>query len=146
MDWGGDLKLMVTPLSIKEFPALVKKARVMEKLKAEVEIQRRSQQKVGGPSRSVSIPNDRMKPYFRPQPQGPRRFSHQPQQPQLSRPQCYHCGRPHLTDAGPQLIGKRTCVLFQPQLLIIHIHPISPLTILAMTFQAYKRLIAQDHI
>ncbi|XP_027915013.1 uncharacterized protein LOC114174373 [Vigna unguiculata] len=31
----GDLKLMVAPLSIKEFPALVEKARVMEKLKAE---------------------------------------------------------------------------------------------------------------
>ena len=35
----GDLKLMVAPLSIKEFPALVEKARVMEKLKAEVEAQ-----------------------------------------------------------------------------------------------------------
>jgi len=43
----GDLKLMVAPLSIKEFPALVEKARVMEKLKAEVEAQQRSQQKVG---------------------------------------------------------------------------------------------------
>jgi len=28
---------MVVPLSIKEFPALVEKAKVMEKLKAEVE-------------------------------------------------------------------------------------------------------------
>jgi len=35
----GDLKLMVAPLSIKEFPALVEKARVMEKLKTEVEAQ-----------------------------------------------------------------------------------------------------------
>jgi len=35
----GDLKLMVAPLSIKEFPALVEMARVMEKLKAEVEAQ-----------------------------------------------------------------------------------------------------------
>ena len=46
----GDLKLMVAPLSIKEFPALVEKSRVMEKLKVEVEAQQRSQQKVGGPS------------------------------------------------------------------------------------------------
>jgi len=30
---------MVAPLSIKEFPALVKKARVMDKLKVEVEAQ-----------------------------------------------------------------------------------------------------------
>ena len=35
----GDLKLMVASLSIKEFLALVEKARVMEKLKAEVEAQ-----------------------------------------------------------------------------------------------------------
>jgi len=35
----GDLKLMVAPLSIKEFPALVEKARVMDKLKVEVEAQ-----------------------------------------------------------------------------------------------------------
>jgi len=34
---------MVAPLSIKEFPTLVEKARVMEKLKAEVEAQQRSQ-------------------------------------------------------------------------------------------------------
>ena len=38
----GDLKLMVAPLSIKEFPALVEKARVMEKLKSEIEAQQRS--------------------------------------------------------------------------------------------------------
>ena len=42
----GDLKLIVAPLSIKEFPALVEKARVIEKLKAEVEAQQKSQLKV----------------------------------------------------------------------------------------------------
>jgi len=50
----GDLKLMVAPLSITVFPALVEKARVMEMLKAEVEAQQRSQQKVGGPFGSTS--------------------------------------------------------------------------------------------
>ncbi|XP_027934438.1 uncharacterized protein LOC114189909 [Vigna unguiculata] len=83
----------MAPLSIKEFPALVEKAR----------------QKVGGPSGFLSRHEDRRKPYSRPQPHGPRRFSHQPQQPQFSRPQCYHCGRPYLKNACPQLIGKRTC-------------------------------------
>ena len=34
----GDIKLMVAPLSIKDFLTLVEKARVMEKLKAEVEV------------------------------------------------------------------------------------------------------------
>jgi len=105
----GDLKLMVAPLSIKEFPALVEKPRVMEKLKAEVEAQQRSQLKVGGPSGSTSKHDDRRKPYSRPQPQGPRRFSHQPQQYQPSRPQCFHCRGPHLRSACPQLSDRRTC-------------------------------------
>jgi len=76
----GDLKLKVAPLSIKEFPTLVEKARVMEKLKAGVEAQQRSQQKVGGPSGSTSKHDDRRKLYSRPQSQGPKRFLHQPQQ------------------------------------------------------------------
>ena len=113
----GDLKLMVTPLSIKEFPALVEKARVMEKLKAEVEAQQRSQQKVGGPSGSTSRQDDRRKPYSRPPPQGPRRFSPQPpQSPQhqssqhLShRPRCFQCGGPHMRSACPQLGNRRAC-------------------------------------
>jgi len=67
---------MVAPLSIKEFPALVEKARVMEKLKTEVEAQQRSQHKVGGPSGSTSRQDDRRKPYSRPPPPGSRRFHH----------------------------------------------------------------------
>ena len=105
----GDLKLMVASLSIKEFPTLVEKARVMEKLKAEVEAQQGSQLKLGGPSRSTSRHEDRRKPYSRPQPQGPRRFSHQSQQPQPFRPQCFHCRGPHLRSACPQLSDRRTC-------------------------------------
>jgi len=38
----GDIRLMVAPLSIKDFGALVEKARVMEKMKREVEGQRPS--------------------------------------------------------------------------------------------------------
>ncbi|XP_027905913.1 uncharacterized protein LOC114165505 [Vigna unguiculata] len=81
----------------------------MEKLKAEVEAQQRSQLKVGGPSGFTSRHDDRRKPYSRPQPQGPRRFSHQPQQSQPSRPQCFHCRGPHLRSACPQLSDRRTC-------------------------------------
>jgi len=36
----GDIRYMVAPLSIKDFVALVEKARVMEKIKREVEGQR----------------------------------------------------------------------------------------------------------
>ena len=36
----GDIRLMMAPLSIKDFAALVEKARVIEKMKREVEGQR----------------------------------------------------------------------------------------------------------
>jgi len=39
----GDIRLMVAPLSIKDFAGLVEKARVMEKMKREVEGQRPQQ-------------------------------------------------------------------------------------------------------
>jgi len=113
----GDLKLMVAPLSIKEFPALVEKARVMEKLKAEVEAQQQSQQKVGGPSGSTSRQDDRRKPYSRPPPQGSRRFSpqshqspqHQSPQHLSSRTRCFQCGGPHMRSTCPQLGSRRAC-------------------------------------
>ena len=97
----GDLKLMVAPLSIKEFPAFVEKARVMEKLKAEVEAQQQPQQKVGGPLRSTSRQDDKRKPYSRSQPQGSSRFSRQSHQHQSHRLQCYYCGGPHMRSAYP---------------------------------------------
>ena len=64
---------------------------------------------MGGPSGSISRHDDRRKPYSRPQSQGPRRFSHQPQQSQPSRPQCFHCRGPHLRSACPQHSDRRTC-------------------------------------
>jgi len=39
----GDIRLMVAPLSIKDFAALVEKARVMERMKVEVEAQQQPQ-------------------------------------------------------------------------------------------------------
>jgi len=52
----GDIRLVVAPLSIKDFAALVEKVRVMEKMKREVEGQRPQQsqppQRIGGPSGS----------------------------------------------------------------------------------------------
>jgi len=104
----GDLKLMITPLSIKEFPALVEKARVIEKLKAEVESQQSSPQGVGGPSRLKVRSEERKKPYFRPPHQGLRRFSTQPP-PQPFKSHYFQCGGPHLRSVCPQLARGRTC-------------------------------------
>jgi len=62
----GDIRLMVVPLSIKDFAALVEKARVMEKMKQEVEGQRPQHQKVGGPFRSKPRHEEQRRPYDRP--------------------------------------------------------------------------------
>ena len=51
----GDLRLMVVPLSIKDFTTLV-----------EVETQHPHQQRVGGPSGSMHRHEERRKPYIRP--------------------------------------------------------------------------------
>jgi len=68
---------MVAPLSVMDFAALVEKARVMEKMKNEVEGQRPQQpQRIGGPSESKLRHEERRKPYDRPhhQSQGSRSF------------------------------------------------------------------------
>lgn len=62
----GDIKLFVARLCIKVFPALVERARVLEKMKNEVESQQRQPQRVVGPSRSRLSQVDKSKPYFRP--------------------------------------------------------------------------------
>jgi len=102
----GDLRLMVVLLSIKDFSALVEKARVMEKMKVEVETQHSSQQRVGGPSRSRHRHEERKKPYTRPyfQSQGSRESSSQ-----QNRIQCYQCGGPHKRNVCPQLAGFKKC-------------------------------------
>jgi len=76
----GDIRLMVAPLSIKDFAALVEKARVMDKMKNEVEGQCPQQtQRIGGPSGSKLRHEERRKPYDKPhhQSQGSRSFSPQ---------------------------------------------------------------------
>jgi len=76
----GDIRLMVAPLSIKDFAILVEKARVMEKMKREVEGQRPQQsqqlQRIGGPSGSKPKHEERRRPYDKPHhhPQGSKRF------------------------------------------------------------------------
>ena len=106
-DLRGDIRLMVAPLSIKDFAALVEKARVMEKMKNEVEGQRSQQpQRSGGPSGSKPRHDERRRSYDRPphQPQGSRGLP-----PQQGRVQCYICGGPHLRSACPRVEGYRRC-------------------------------------
>ena len=65
----GDIRLMVAPLSIKDFAALVEKARVMERMKVEVEAQQQPQQRVSRPFESRPRDEEKKKPYARPHPQ-----------------------------------------------------------------------------
>jgi len=101
---------MVAPLSIKDFAALVEKARVMKKMKHEVEGQRLQQpqqpQRIGGPSGSKPRHEEQRRPYDRPhhKPQGSRSFP-----PQQGRVQCYICGGPHLRNACPRMEGYCRC-------------------------------------
>ena len=102
-----DIRLMVAPLSIKDFAAPEEKSRVMEKMKNEVEGQRPQQpQRIGGPSGSKPRHNERRRPYDIPphQPQGSRGLP-----PQQGRVQCYIYGGPHLRSACPRLEGYRRC-------------------------------------
>ena len=64
---SDDIRLMVAPLFIKDFAALVEKARVMEKMKNEVEGQHPQQpQRIGGPSGFKPRHDERRRPYDRP--------------------------------------------------------------------------------
>ena len=103
----GDIRLMVAPLSIKDFAALVEKARVMEKMKNEVEGQQSQQpQRIGGPSGSKPRHDERRRSYDKPphHPQGSRGLP-----PQQGRVQCYICGGPHLRSACPRMEGYCRC-------------------------------------
>lgn len=58
----GDIKKLVTGLCIHEFPALVERARVLEKTKMEVE--KRQQLRVGGPSASRGSSSPKRAPFL----------------------------------------------------------------------------------
>ena len=59
-----ELKEVVIPMSIRDFLALVEKAKVVESLKSSSKL---AKHQVGGPSKSMPKYEDRKKPYFRPQ-------------------------------------------------------------------------------
>jgi len=60
-----ELKAVVVPMSIREFPALVEKAKMLENLKNSGKVVK--PQIVRGPSKSIPRYEDKKKPYSRPQ-------------------------------------------------------------------------------
>ncbi|XP_017410988.1 uncharacterized protein LOC108323136 [Vigna angularis] len=100
--------------SIKEFPALVEMARVLEKTKLEVDSQKSQPLRVGGPVMSRGGSSSRRTPYSRSPSHVP--IGSSSQAFVSSRPssnsvgvRCYSCGGPHLQSVCPQMEGFKRC-------------------------------------
>jgi len=98
-----ELKEVVIPMSIRDFPTLVEKEKVVESLKNS---SRLAKTQVGGrPSKSMPKYEDRKKPYFRPQ-------SYSSGRPNSQSPpsfKCFRCGGPHVVRFFLHSVSNVTC-------------------------------------
>ena len=89
-------------MSIRDFPALVEKAKVVESLKSSSKL---AKPQVGGPSRSTPKYEDKKKPYSRPQ-----SFrSGGPTSQLLPNVKCFRCGGEHIVKFCPHPVPNVTC-------------------------------------
>ena len=93
---------MVIPMSIRDFPALVEKAKVVESLKSS---SRLAKPQVGGPSKSMPKYEDRKKSYFRPQSYS----SERPNSQSTPNFKCFRCGGPHVVRFCSHPMSIVTC-------------------------------------
>ncbi|XP_047168298.1 uncharacterized protein LOC124837060 [Vigna umbellata] len=110
----SDLKVLISSLCIRAFPAMVERAKVLEKNMAEAERQKKHQQTVRGPIVSRGTINQRGSPYTCPN-QPPNTSGSQAlvtagQSGQQGNVTCFQCGGPHYRSSCPQLMGGRFCV------------------------------------
>jgi len=97
-----ELKEVVIPMSIRDFLALVEKAKVVESLKSS---SRLAKPQVGGPSRSTPKYEDKKKPYSRSQ-----YFrSGGPTSQLLLNVKCFRCGGKHIVKFFPHSVSNVTC-------------------------------------
>ncbi|XP_047173015.1 uncharacterized protein LOC124840918, partial [Vigna umbellata] len=102
----SDLKVLISSLCIRSFPAMVERAKVLEKNMAEVEHQKK-QQATRGPILTRTNLNRNRTPYARPvQSSGSQAMVVAGQQGSIK---CFQCGGPHYKSACPQLIGVKYC-------------------------------------
>ncbi|XP_047148159.1 uncharacterized protein LOC124820496, partial [Vigna umbellata] len=106
----SDLKVLISYLCIRSFPAMVERAKVLEKNVAEAE-QQKKQQLNRGQVISRNTTNVRRSPYVRPTQSSGRSqalvtVGQTGQQRSLT---CYQCGGPHLRWACPQLSEGKHC-------------------------------------
>ncbi|XP_047149502.1 uncharacterized protein LOC124821629, partial [Vigna umbellata] len=106
----SDLKVMISSLCIRTFPAMVERAKVLEKNMAEAE-RHKKQQTVRGPIVSRSNVNQRGSPYVRPSTNtsGSQALVPAGQSGQQGNVTCYKCGGPHYRSFCPQLVGGKHC-------------------------------------
>ncbi|XP_047175538.1 uncharacterized protein LOC124842957 [Vigna umbellata] len=106
----SDLKVLISCLCIKSFPAMVERAKVLEKNVAEAE-QQKKQQLNRGQVASRNTTNVRRSPYVRPTQSsgGSQALVTVGQTGQPRSLTCYQCGGPHLRWACPQLAGGKHC-------------------------------------
>ncbi|XP_052728431.1 uncharacterized protein LOC128195237 [Vigna angularis] len=106
----SDLKVVVSSLCIRTFPAMVERAKVLEKNLAEAE-RHKKQQTVRGPIVSRGNVNQRGPPYARPavNTSGSQALATVGQSGQPRSLACFQCGGPHLRWACPQLNGGKYC-------------------------------------
>ncbi|XP_047150608.1 uncharacterized protein LOC124822620 [Vigna umbellata] len=111
-DLRSELKLLISSLCIKSFPAMVDRAKVLEKNVAEVE-QQKKQQVARGPILSRNNANLRRTPYVRPaqsvNPSVSKAVVAVGQYGQQGKVTYFQCGGPHYRSSCPQLIGGKFC-------------------------------------
>ncbi|XP_047148657.1 uncharacterized protein LOC124820912, partial [Vigna umbellata] len=105
----SDLKVLISSLCIRSFPAMVERAKVLEKNMAEAE-QQKKQQASRGPILSRPNLSRNRTPYARPaQSSGSQTMVVARQSGQLGTVRCFQCGGPHFRSSCPQLVGGKYC-------------------------------------
>ncbi|XP_052730114.1 uncharacterized protein LOC128195751 [Vigna angularis] len=105
----SDLKVLISSLCIRSFPAMVERAKVLEKNMAEAE-QHKKQQASRGPVMSRPNVNRNRTPYARPaQSSGSQAVVVAGQANQQGPVRCFQCGGPHFRSSCPQLVGGKYC-------------------------------------
>ncbi|XP_017416766.2 uncharacterized protein LOC108327584 [Vigna angularis] len=109
----SELKLLISSLCIKSFPAMVERTKVLEKNVAEVEQQKRQQQVIRGPVSARNNVNLRRASYARPAQTSNSRGSQSAlavgQSGQQGSVKCFQCEGPHYRSSCPQMAGVKYC-------------------------------------
>ncbi|XP_017438043.1 uncharacterized protein LOC108344088 [Vigna angularis] len=106
----SDLKVLISSLCIRSFPAMVERAKVLEKNVAEAE-QQKKQQLSRGPVLARNTSTMRRPSYVRPTQSsgGSQALVTVGQSGQQRNLTCFQCGGPHYRWACPQLSGGKYC-------------------------------------